>query len=201
MLNDLKKEVKVLSQLDITKDRYNRKIKTSGNYAVVESAIKEYLDNYAVNLQEVLAIINDSKLTSILSYDNYSTDGPNFIKSLKYLDDTKKDFNEQIDDLIDRLDSDKIKDYIYTKISDPYYISLYNDLMFNSNISKDIDNTKTLLNKTKSNFNNTIDVSIDILNYLSLNKDNWELEDGEIKFSTIDLYNYYNSLISTIKTK
>ena len=89
MLNDLKKEVRSLSKLDITKDRYNKSIKTSGDYAVVEKSIKTYLDDYAVLLQDVLSVVKDPKLVKILSYDNYSKDGPEFTESLKYLEDTK----------------------------------------------------------------------------------------------------------------
>ena len=44
-LNNLKKEVNSLSKLDVTKDRYNLKIKTSGKYGVVEKAIKKYKAN------------------------------------------------------------------------------------------------------------------------------------------------------------
>ena len=74
LLNDLKKEVANLSKLDVTKDRYNSKIKTRGKYAIVEKAIKTYLDDYAVSLQESLQIVQDPQLTSILSYDNYQKD-------------------------------------------------------------------------------------------------------------------------------
>ena len=59
MENKLRNEVNNLAKLDITKDRYNTKIKTIGKYAVVEKAIKEYLDEDAVSLQKVLAIINN----------------------------------------------------------------------------------------------------------------------------------------------
>lgn len=201
LLNNLKKEVNVLAELDITKDRYNRKIKSSGNYAVVESAIKEYLDDYAVNLQDVLKIMNDSRLTTILSYDNYVNDGPNFIDSLNYIETEKTYFNDKIDDLVDRLDEENIKDYIYTKISDPYYVNLYNDLMFNSSISSDFAETKELLLKTKTRVNNVFDVSSEVLNFLYLNQDNWTTENDEIKFTTVELYNTYNQLISKISTK
>ena len=96
-LNDLKKEAKVLSKLDITKDRYNTRIKSSGDYAVVEKAMKSYLDDSAVLMQDILGIINDEKLTKILSFDNYSKDGPEFTESLKYLEDTKKSFNNNVE--------------------------------------------------------------------------------------------------------
>ena len=47
----LVKEVETIAKLDITKDKFDTEIKTSGNYGKVESAIKEYFNEYADNLQ------------------------------------------------------------------------------------------------------------------------------------------------------
>ena len=107
----LKKEISSLSELDITKDRYNTKIKTRGNYAVIEKAIKEYLDDYAVNLQNVLSILNDTKFKELLLVDNYGDD-LDFKGQFMYIEDTKKNFNERIDTLIEECDEDNIKKYI-----------------------------------------------------------------------------------------
>ena len=71
-LSSLKKEVKELEKLDITKDRFDRRIKTSGDYALVEKTIKNYLDDYSNDVQDVKESMNDTKLTKILSYDNYN---------------------------------------------------------------------------------------------------------------------------------
>ena len=83
--NSLKSEVNYLSTLDITKDRFNTKIKSSGDYASVESAIKEYLDNYALEIRDISEMVTDSNVESMLSYDNYQKDGPYFKKSILYL--------------------------------------------------------------------------------------------------------------------
>lgn len=201
ILNDLKNEVNELSKLDITKDRYNRRIKSRGNYAVVEKAIKEYLDEYALSLQEVFAIMNDEQLTKMLSYDNYMEDGPEFKESLNYLSITKEDFNEKIDKLIDDLEEDNISNYINSKIADPYYISLYRELMFDDAMKEEFADTRSLLKRTKKSVNNIFDVSTEVLNFLILNNGTWTVEDGEIKFLTVDLYNYYNSLIGKVNVE
>lgn len=198
-LNDLRKEVNTLSKLDVTKDRYNRKIKSRGNYAIVEKAIKEYLDNYAVNLQEVLEITNDEQLTTLLSYDNYSSDGPEFKKSLEYITVTRNDFNKKMDRLIDNLDEEKIASYIQKWTTDSYYVNLYQELMLDNTMRDDFNRTKDLLVKKKTTVNNILNVSEEVLKFLVLNKDSWTVEGGEIKFLTADLYGTYNSLI--IKTK
>ncbi len=189
LLNNLKKEVRELTKLDITKDRYNKKIKCRGNYAIVEKAIKEYMDDYAVNLQDVLSVIKDPNLTKILSYENYSTDGPDFKKSLDYLKVTKKDFNDKIDLLIKNSEEDEIANYINQKINDSYYIDLYKELMLTDEMISDFNETRVLLEKTKVRVNNVFDVSTEVLKFLVAHKDSWSVEDGEIKFLTKDLYN------------
>lgn len=198
LLNDLEKEVYELSKLDITKDRFNRSIKSRGNYAIVEKAIKEYLDNYATSLQEISDIVNSQELKTILSYDNYLKDGPEFKKSLSYLKNTKEEFNQKLDRLITNLDEDKITNYINKKITDPYYVNLYKDLMLGKEMTQGFNETEKTLNKLKISINNVLDVSLEVLSFLVTNKDSWELENGEIKFMTNDLYTYYNTLIGKI---
>lgn len=201
MENELKNEMEYLSKLDITKDRYNKKTVTRGKYAVVEKSIKKYLDDYHLELQEVLKLINDKELTTILSYDNYSTDGPEFTKSLEYLNLSKETFNKKVDDLINKFGDEEIKNNIYKSTKEEYYVNLYDNLMFSSNMRSNYNSTIELLKSTKSRMNNVYDTSIEVLNFLVLYKDDWVVEDGEIKFKTQDLYNYYNELISKVSTK
>lgn len=198
MLNDLKKEINTLSKLEITKDRYNTKVKTKGNYGVVEKSIKNYLDDYAVSLQEVLDALNDEKLTKVLSYDNYKEDGPEFTKSLEYLNNKKETFNKKIDSLLDKSDEKTIKKYINDEIDDPYFRDLYVELMLTEERKDTFKETKDLLEESKTRINNVLDTSIDVLNFLKSNKDNWVLENGEIKFKNRDLYNQYMDKVSKL---
>ena len=200
-INVLKKEVNNLSKLNIMTDNYNTPIKTSGKYAIVEGAIKEYLSNYAVGVQEVSNIVSDEKLTSILSYDNYVADGPNFDNSLAYLNTNKEDFNNKIDVLIDSINSENMKKYINSKTDDPYYRSLYIRLITSDDLTASLYPTKDLLTKTKVNVNNIYDTSIDVLNYLKVYQDSWTLEDGQVKFNSQDLYDHYMEKVSKINSE
>lgn len=199
--NELKREVIALSKLDITKDRYNRKIKSHGDYATVEKAIKDYMDEYAVDIQYLSKMMNDERLSTILSYSNYEKDGAEFKESLDYLEKSKKEYNEKIDKLIANLDEENIDNYIYTRINDEYYVSLYHELIFETPMIDNLKNTKTLLEESREKMNLIYDTCIDTLNYLCLYNDKWKLEDGEIKFQTEDMYNYYMSLISKVQKK
>ena len=195
-INVLKKEVDNLAKLNILTDNYNTPIKTSGKYAIVEKSIKEYLNSYAIGVQEVSSIVSDEDLIGILSFD-----GPNFDKSLTYLSTNKENFNNKIDVLLDSISEDNMKKYINGKTKDQYYRSLYVRLMTSDDLTASLYPTKDLLMKTKVNVNNIYDVSTEVLNYLKVYQGSWYLENGEIKFQSEDLYNHYMELVSKIKAE
>ncbi len=198
LLNNLKKEVSAISKLDIGKDRYNRKIKTRGNYAVVEKAIKEYLDENALLLQDTFGVLKEEKLKSILSYDNYSKDGPLFTESLKYLNSEKESFNKNLQTFMDNLSEKEMSQYIREKTSDNYSQKLYHELILNSELKKKYEDTKKLASDTSVRVNHLLDSSHAVLDFLVVNNGFWIVENGEIKFANQDLYNQYVILIGQL---
>lgn len=200
-INKLKKEINELTKLDITKDRYNRSIKSTGGYAIVEGSIKSYLDGYAIGVQEVSGLIHDPKLSKILSYENYLEDGPEFKNSIAYLEESRYNFNREIDELLDDLEQDKIMENIHNHTKDSYYVALYEELMFNEEMKDELYQSKEMFHKTKQKVNGVYDVSLSVLNLLVTYNGSWKLEDGQIKFETQELCDYYNSLITKVQTK
>ena len=198
-LNDLNKEINEINKLDITKDSYNRRIKTSGDYALVEKTIKNYLNDYSKGVQEVKSTMKDSKLTKILSYDNYTSDGFEFVESFKYLNTEKEEFNKEIDLLIEKSNKKYIEKYIDKKIKDKYFNNLCNELMVTEERIKSLEETKKTLEEIKSKVNKVIDTSNEVLTLLKNNKDDCVLEDGQIKFKSKPVFDKYNELISKIK--
>lgn len=199
--NTLRKEIASLQTLDITKDRYNTKIKSRGNYALIEKTIKTYLDNYAKNFQEILNILNDDNFKNLLSANNYLQDGPNFTNSFSYINETKIAFNKKIDNLILDCNEEKIKNYINTVLVDPYYINLYQELMLNENTTQEFIESRKILEETKTKINNFLDVSKDLFTFLKNNSSNWKIENGEIKFQTQELLNEYIKYTNQILNK
>lgn len=198
MLNTLKKEEKELLKINIIDGDYQRKIQSRGKYAIVEKSIKDYLDDYATSLQYVLDMMDNSSLTSILSYDNYSKDGPEFKESLPFLKKSREEFNKKVDELSLKADKENIKSFISKKTSDSYYVNLYNEFMLSSDVISLFDDNKELIESTKTKVNHVFDISEEILNFLITNKDSWKVEDGQIKFLTQELYNQYMGLVSKL---
>lgn len=198
MNNYLDREVNDLVALDFTKDRYNTELKTSGGYGKIENTIKEYLDNYAVLLQSVLKDIHDERLTKVLSFDNYKADGPEFKDSLSYISKAKESFNTNVDKLIADSNDKNIISYGEKNLNSKQ-LKKYKELMLSDKMLNDFKDTQKELMNTKVRVNNIYDTSEAVLNFLVKNKDNWKLENGEIKFKSQTLYNEYNNMIKKIK--
>lgn len=197
-INLLKKEITSLSKLDISVDKINKDSKTYFKYRIVENTIKDFLNDYSYKINEVYEFVDDDKLIKILSYDNYLNDGPEFNDSKHYLVDRKIKFNNIINELEKILEEDNIKKLIRNKVTNEYYITLYDEMIFSDEFNEQFENNRIFLKELRDKYNNIYDTSLEVLNFLSLYKDSWKLENGEIKFINNDLLNYYNNLISKI---
>lgn len=125
----LREEVDKISKLDITKDDIDMEIKTKGNYAEVEKTIKEYLNKYSTTLKEVYEILNDDKISTILTAENYKEDGPDFENTKKYITESRSKFNEGLDILIEMSNEEEILKAIEGKGLNEKFTQLYKDLM------------------------------------------------------------------------
>ena len=83
----LKTELTELSELsnaqEINIDEINNRldrIVTKGDYATVENAFKTYLRENFNNSIQIANILNDEKITTLLTVENYKEDGKDFIK-------------------------------------------------------------------------------------------------------------------------
>lgn len=199
MLNYLKKEVSILENKKISKDSYSYKIVTMGGYAKVEEAIKKYLYDYSNLLKDTMEIVKDSSIKKVLSYENYQKDGPDFSKSFSLLKEKKEKFNKNVDQLIQSSSKKSIQNNIRNKIYQSYYQKLYDELFVNDSFVKSFDDTSKLLESIKVKMNTIFDTSLEVLNFLSSEKENWKVEDGEIKFQTQALYDQYMSYINRLK--
>ena len=198
-LNVLKKEVNELTLLDPSKDRYNRPIVSRGRYRVVEQAIKDYFDSYAVELQDLTKVAQTEELSSLLSFDNYQNDGPDFSQSIDFLIKFQDDYSKRVDSLLKKLEEDNIKKNIDSYTNSNYCKHLYNELLFRDDVFDDLLSTKELLLNSKNSMNQFYQVHINLFNFLKDNKDSWILEDGNIKFANNDLFNLYNNYLNQLK--
>lgn len=195
----LKEEINKLSVLDISKDKFNTKYVTLGDYRIVEKSIKEYLNEYASCMQEINSLVNNNKITKLLSYDNLNTE--NYNDSIDYVNNSLDIINKDIDKLIDLSEEESIRNYILKYDLDKYYVDLYNDYMFSDEISSKFNLDSDYLLKYREAINTKLSACSDVFKFLNENSDdNYSFEDGEIKFKTNELLDQYNQYIELIKS-
>ena len=198
----LKKELLEINELsnaetidmDTINDRLDR-IVTTGDYAIVEEAFKSYLRDNFDSIMKIAEILNDEKLSSLLTVQNYKEDGKDFIESKNYITNTKTALEEYKNKYTEFFTEDKAMSYINDKGLDSYYIDFYkNEFMGDMSLASQdttvedsIDEIIELLNKIE-----------EILNLLSENQNAWNIDEDNISFNNETLLNKYNTLINSI---
>lgn len=172
---------------------------TSGEFAVVEETVKEYFKEYSNLRQQFMERVNDSKLQSILTPENYEQDGPEFTESINYINTAKKEFNNISDGLLNLLSRENIEERIQEKNIGDYYKELYKEYFIDNNeLSTTFQETYQDTVDDRTLMNNLYDNEIEILSFLTENKEHWEVLDNKLTFDDQELANTFNNMKSNL---
>ena len=191
-LNDLVNAENI--DMDAVNEKLDKRI-TTGDYEKVEDAYKSYLRDNFDNSIQIANILNDEKITTLLTVENYESDGKDFIESKEYITNTRTTLEECKNKYTEFLTEEKAMSYINDKGLDSYYTDLYkNEFIGDMSLaSKDttvqdsIDEVITILNTSE-----------EVLNLLSENQDSWEIDGENISFNNESLSNEYDELINSL---
>lgn len=193
----LNKELEEVSRNDLTTGNFNTKLKSSGDYAKVENAIKKYLSDYSDEVKKINELKNDQTLKGVLSAANYSSDGPQFINTTSFLIEYREKFNSEVNVLEQFRSDDVINKYIKDENVSKYYVSLYEKFINSSSIRDEIDSSYNEVINTKDNINNIIDSDEKVIEFLkSINT--WTVRNDGIIFSREEDLKTYNELVQNI---
>lgn len=200
--NKLIVEVDEISQMfnktSIDYDAIEQKLTTNvskGDYLVVEKAVKQYLSDGLTSMKELQEIVDDDRITTLLTIENYSEDGPDFVNTKEYIQNTRTTLENLKNQFISYTTQEKMDEYISDKGLDEYYIELYNELMGGDKIMQsDIEELESSLDSIINMLDNT-EIVID---FLIENKDSWQVQGENIMFFSNELVNEYNELTSNI---
>lgn len=209
VVSDLKQEEKLKNELDElnllvneenidvdkVKEMLNRTV-TTGDYKVVETSFKEYLSDAFDSVFQIVDILNDDKLVSILTVENYQSDGPNFIETKAYITETKTKLEELKNSYYSFLTEEKAMSYIENKGLDSYYVDLYKEEYVGDMKTANEDKT------VEESINQIIELlngSEEAINFLTENSSSWHIEEDLIVFDTDELSNEYLDLINKIQ--
>lgn len=180
--------------IDQINERLDRTV-TRGDYAVVEQSFKQYLkDNFDVSMK-IADILNDEKLTTILTADNYKQDGKDFVETKNYISTTRDQLETYKTEYKDFFTEDKVMSYINDKNLDSYYTDLYKQELVGDIES---DNETGLVESAVNDVIGILDIYEEVINFLVDNQNSWNVQDDTIEFTSESLQNQYNSLIDKL---
>ena len=175
-------------------ERLDRRI-TTGDYAIVEDTFKTYLRENFDNSLQIAEILNDEKITTLLTAENYQEDGKDFTESKNYITTTREQLENCKTKYTEFLTEEKAMSYINDKGLDSYYTDLYKqefvgDIETAGNddtVENSIDEIISILNTSEK-----------VLNLLSENQDSWEMNGESILFNNENISNQYDELINSL---
>ena len=177
---------------------------TSGDYAKVERAVKDYSGNFVTCVKQLDELFNNEALVNALSTDNIKEDGPDFTKTKQQLDDAKNSLDKIYSDLSSYFTEDKVMSYINDKNLDNYYIDLLKKYTFEGNKEDgstfDLEAEGKEIISSLDEFKNLIATEQELVEFLIKNKRSWKVVDNELVFYSSNLTNQYNNLISKLKS-
>ena len=180
--------------IDQINERLDRTV-TRGDYVVVEQSFKQYLkDNFDVSMK-IADILNDEKLTTILTADNYKQDGKDFIETKNYISTTRDQLETYKTEYKDFFTEDKVMSYINDKNLDSYYTDLYKQELVGDIES---DNETEVVESAVNDVIGILDIYEEVINFLVDNQNSWNVQDDTIEFTSESLQNQYNSLIDKL---
>lgn len=191
-LNDLVNAENI--NMDAVNEKLDRRI-TTGDYEKVEDAYKSYLKDNFDNSIQITNILNDEKITTLLTVENYESDGKDFTESKEYITNTRTTLEDCKNKYTEFLTEEKAMSYINDKGLDSYYTDLYKNEFIgdmstaaqDTTVQTSIDEVITILNTSE-----------EVLNLLSENQNNWEIDEENISFNNESLSNQYDELVNSL---
>lgn len=194
----LKQEVITLSNKDLLNDNYDIEIKTTGEYAYVENAVKKFYKELSDNVKKLNTSLDDEALLNILAPESLEKDRPNFINSHLIISKAKNESTEALNKIANLCSEEYIKNLLdKEKVSD-YYLDFYQKIMYTENDLKELKETKEEMEEVSNNINLFLSKVEELLDLLEKYNASWVIEDKQIYFETTEQVNEYNNLYQEI---
>lgn len=178
-------------------DQRIRELKTTGDYGVLEKAMKDYLADVVNASVSIANVLNDERIVNALTPENYAEDGPEFTQTKQFLEQAKSDMEQYKTEVLTLLTNEGAMSYIENKNLDQYYIDLYKEIALSEDTA--IEESNAELESSLDEAMKILDVETQVINFLSENKDGWEIQGENIVFNSEELQNQYDELVSQIQ--
>lgn len=192
------KEITQAEDFDL--DKLKEKTSTivsSGKYATVEKAAKNYASDVFSKAFEIKTLLQDEKIAQLLTASNYTKDGPEFVESKKYLSETKQKLEEGKTQMLSYFEESKINSYIEAETKNGSAIQLYKEFL-----SQDIkmsDSEKKEIETSIDKVVSMLGIQEEVINFLIQNKGNWQVQGDKIVFHSNSLVTAYNAFLTRLR--
>ena len=178
-------------------DQRIRELKTTGDYGVLEKAMKDYLADVVNTSVSIANIINDERIVNALTPENYTEDGPDFVQTKQFLEEAKGKMEQYKTEVLTLLTNEGAMSYIEDKNLDQYYIDLYKEIALSEDTA--IEESNAELEASLDEAMSVIDTESQVINFLAENQSGWEIQGENIVFNSEELQNQYDELVSQIQ--
>ena len=195
----LSRETDKIGNLDILNDKVDTKIYTSGDYAIVEKTMKDYISDYGKVSQQVIALVDDDTLKNLLTVERIEQDGKEFNETLTYLNQKKTDIETVMNQMIAMTSDQEIMNAIKKTNVPVSYQNLYRKMMLDSDIAGALKQEQNDLIDTREKTIAFIDDYIKIFEFLKANDSSYMVSNGQILFQNESLYQQYQTLVNNLQ--
>lgn len=177
-------------QMDAVNEKLGH-IVTTGDYAKVEKAVKNYMADNFNNAITIAEVLSDEVLTSALTAENYASDGPDFVKTKLLLSDLQKRLTKAKEEQKRLSTNETVMSYLKDK-EDSYYVELYKGIIGEEESASE---DAIEIGQSIDEVLDMVAVEQSVIDFLSENKGQWTVQDGIIAFSDEALNVQYNQLL------
>ena len=195
----LSRETDKIGNLDILNDKVDTKIYTSGDYAIVEKTMKDYISDYGKVSQQVITLVDDDTLKNLLTVERIEQDGKEFNETLTYLNQKKTDIETVMNQMIAMTSDQEIMNAIKKTNVPVSYQNLYRKMMLDSDIAGALKQEQNDLIDTREKTIAFIDDYIKIFEFLKANDSSYMVSNGQILFQNESLYQQYQTLVNNLQ--
>ena len=178
-------------------DQRIRELKTTGDYGVLEKAMKDYLADVVNATVSIADVLNDERIIKALTPENYVEDGPDFVQTKQFLEEAKGKIEQYKTEVLTLLTNEGAMSYIKNKNLDQYYIDLYKEIALSEDTA--IEENSAEIETSLDEVARILDIETQVINLLSENKSGWEVQGENIVFNSEELQNQYDELVSQIQ--
>lgn len=185
-----------LIETETTIDDESLEIKTTGDYAVVESTIKEHMKEWQEIANECSMLLEGKGLEDVLTIEDIQQNDENFSLSKQKIASQRERVQTDYQKYEEFFDIDKTWQKIEGKDIPDYYKELYKSYFQNNDT---LEQQKLKVENQKQKLLEELDILDSMADFLSKTKNDWRIENNIVTFNTQENYNQYTSLLDELE--